>query len=361
MSETSISLQATYEGLNKDTANSLVQKSRPLQLLASTDLTLSEFKILDIYLSRINSHNPDKRTVILKKGELEQYLGVNRIRKEDLYQRLDNLFQTIRIEDERKERGFTLIGLFAKADANQDDNGLWEIHLTCTPEAMEYIFNIDNLGYLKYRLKNIVNLTSRYSYLLFIYLTNNRFRKQWTITLNDLKTTLNCKSDLYNEFKYFNKNILKKAQREIEEKTDLKFQYTPKRIGRKVCNIEFVIETLRDKLLDDLDMPCITKSNYTIMDESNSAINTTDKPEEWQTLELMSSACEDRFTEAEMNVLISLINLVNIPPNEQGIHIARYHYLNQVYKMLKVKEEQVKVYNPFAYLKKMIENDIEEL
>lgn len=36
-----------------------VQKSNPLQSLAKTNLTLPELKILDVYLSRIDSHNPE--------------------------------------------------------------------------------------------------------------------------------------------------------------------------------------------------------------------------------------------------------------------------------------------------------------
>ena len=38
-----------------------VQKSRPLFALWRSDLTLSEFKILDTYLARINSRDSGKR------------------------------------------------------------------------------------------------------------------------------------------------------------------------------------------------------------------------------------------------------------------------------------------------------------
>ena len=69
-----------------------VQKSNPLQSLAKTELTLPELKILDVYLSRIDSHDPEKRTVVIEKGELEQVLGVSRILKQQLKWRLRNLF-----------------------------------------------------------------------------------------------------------------------------------------------------------------------------------------------------------------------------------------------------------------------------
>ena len=47
----------------------IVSKSRPLLSLSKSELSLYELKVLDTYLSRINSHNPDERTVIFDKGE----------------------------------------------------------------------------------------------------------------------------------------------------------------------------------------------------------------------------------------------------------------------------------------------------
>ena len=55
----------------------IVQKSLPLFALWRSDLTLSEFKILDTYLSRIDSHNPDRRVVMFEKGELENIIAAH--------------------------------------------------------------------------------------------------------------------------------------------------------------------------------------------------------------------------------------------------------------------------------------------
>ena len=51
-----------------------VQKSRPLFALWRSDLTLSEFKILDTYLARINSRDSEKRAIILEKVKLKMLL-----------------------------------------------------------------------------------------------------------------------------------------------------------------------------------------------------------------------------------------------------------------------------------------------
>ena len=243
-----------YIGIPEDESKLVVQKSNPLKTLSETGMTLVEFKILDAYLSRIDSHEPEKRCVRFEKGELEKLLGVTRIPKDILDTRLEGLFKVVTIKDKDKNNGFTKIGLFEKAEAKQDEYGLWQIDLVCTPSAMEYIFNIEVMGYLPYMLKNIIGLTSRYSYVLYIYLESrrkSRLPKTWSIKLDNLKQILRCSSDAYSEYKRFNDLILKKCQSEICKKTDLKFSYRPMRRGRKVAEIEFTVETLNTMISDN--------------------------------------------------------------------------------------------------------------
>ena len=76
-----------YTGVPTDENKLMVQKSNPLQSLSETGMSLAEFKILDAYLSRINSHDEEKRYVRFEKGELERLLGVSRILKNDLKRR----------------------------------------------------------------------------------------------------------------------------------------------------------------------------------------------------------------------------------------------------------------------------------
>lgn len=240
-----------YYGLPDDECKLVIQKSNPLLTLSQTSLTLPELKILDVYLARIDSHDESKRFVRFEKGELESILGVTRINGADLDKRLDSLFATVKFKDERKPNGVAKVELFEKAYAYTNEDGLWIVDLTCTQSAREYIFNIDNLGYLRYRLRSIINLTSRYSYVLFLYLLDkSTFKSTWVESLPYLKVILSCNAERYNEFKYFNAEVLKLAQSEIFEKTELRFEYVPKRKGRKVASIEFRVD--RRTLPDDI-------------------------------------------------------------------------------------------------------------
>lgn len=234
-------------GMAKDENKLLVQKSHPLTALWQSDLTLAEFKILDAYLARINSKKPEQRTVKLTKGELEEALGVTRINKADLKQRLKNLYSPIDLEPNNPKK-IKLRALFEEAEAEQDEDGIWQVQLTCTPSAMKYMFNVEELGYLRYKLRCITSLTSRYSYILFLYLEFNRFRATWEVDLNSLKRTLCATDESYSEFKIFNNRVLKKCQKELAEKTECRFTYEPIRKGRSVASIRFTLEMLSPKL-----------------------------------------------------------------------------------------------------------------
>ena len=241
-----------------------VQKSLPLFALWRSDLTLSEFKILDTYLSRIDSHKPEKRAIILEKGEIENALGIQKINNQDLKLRLKHLMgNVVEVPDKDEKKGFQFVTLFEEAEAEQDDDGLWNVKLECTQKAMKYFFNIENLGYLRYKLRCITSLTSRYTYIMFIYLEANRFRKSWKVPLEELKKILHCENEAtYNEFRFFNVKILKKVQKEMHEKTECQYSYFPIKRGRSVKAIRFEVETLpkQYEAPEQLEMPGFTDS-----------------------------------------------------------------------------------------------------
>ena len=226
-------------------SDNVVQKSRPLQTLWRAKLGLGELKVLDVYLSRIDSHNPNKRKITFSKEEFEDLLGVKRVHPKMLEKYTDTLMdQKVLLEDERYAGGFHKIVLFCESGCYCDkETGKWMVEMSCSPEAMEYVFNIEALGYLRYKLKNVLQLTSKYSYFMFLYLTQNAFRSTWEISIDELRQILSCEDELYKEYKYFNQRILKQCLQEVNDKTDIQYEYTPVRNGRCVDKIKFSIHS----------------------------------------------------------------------------------------------------------------------
>lgn len=331
-----------------------VQKSLPLFALWRSELTLSEFKILDTYLSRIDSHKPDKRQVLLTKGEIEEALGVQKINNTDLKARLKHLMgNVVEVPDKDTKKGFRLVTLFEEAEAEQDDNGLWQVKLECTQKAMKFFFNVENLGYLRYKLRCITSLTSRYTYIMFIYLEANRFRKSWEVELEELKSILACEDEEYaKEFKYFNRDVLKKVQKEMHEKTECRYTYEPVKKGRKVVAIRFTVETLPKLTIDsDYDL-----NQYTLDDwQSNKRdeiCHGFSSPEfedfTQEQLELLKDLGWSRKRDADYQKHKALLNDTVL-----ACEYAVSDYLRQTIIMAKTRHPK----NLFLYVKKMVESD----
>lgn len=332
-----------------------VQKSIPLNALWKSDLTLAEFKILDMYLSRIDSHKPEKRQIKLSKGEVEQALGVQKINAQDLKARLKHLMgNVVEVQDKGMKKGFRLVTLFEEAVAEQDDNGLWEVRLECTNQAMKYFFNIESLGYFRYKLRCVTSMTSRYTYIMFSYLEGHRrMGLSWEVPLDELKQILACdQEETYKEYKHFNNLLLKKVQKELHEKTECRYSYEPVKKGRAVFAVRFTLEPLAKEILDDNFDP----NQYTIFDVQEEIEN-----------EEREYFCDEEFndfTDEQLDVLRELIRH-KVPEDLIESHYAvlqnrleAYRWASADYLRRQVKVARLrKPKNLFAYVKKMLENE----
>ena len=331
-----------------------VQKSLPLFALWRSELTLAEFKILDSYLSRIDSRKPERRSVRFEKGELEQLLGVKQLKPIDIKERLKHLGTMVQVDDPTKTRSFRLVSLFEQAECEQDENGLWQVDLTCTATAMKYIFNIENIGYLRYKLRSIISLRSRYAYILYLYLEKNRFRKTWQVGVDELRQILRCDDDgTYKEFKRFNDLILKKCHKELHEKTECRFIYELIKKGRSVAFIRFTVETL--PVLESDNVP----GQISVADYKDDFVN------------FLSGACssvgkECEFTRLEMEQIVELfrsVPLYKLPQDTStgtdSYELRSYRYLSICYAKMNRMSEKTLIKNRFAYFCKIIKDDAE--
>lgn len=332
-------------GTGRDPENKLtVQKSIPLFSLWRSDMSLAEFKILDTYLSRINSRDPEKRTVIFTKGELEQLLGVKKINKPDLTSRLKSLGRFVDLQDKETKK-FHQVALFEEAYGEMDENGQWTVKLTCTQKAMKYVFNIEELGYLRYKLRCITSLNSRYTYILFLYLEKNRIRKSWVVDVDELRHTLNCDSEeSYKEFKLFNNRIIKKCQKEILEKTECRFTYEPVKTGRRVTGVRFTLETLADGIEPSIDGQLSIDDFVPDIDDPNG---------------IYAEVLPRDFTPEQVEAikLLALPKVYFDPwgPMPQEVLVA--NYLKQKVAIMNIQAAKKPIPYPFNYLKTMIERD----
>ena len=134
--------------------NYSVQRSRPLFSLWASGFKITEFKLLDVYLSKINSHDPLNRTVVFDRKELCEIFGVTELKTPELRDSLLTLHKTTVMLDGKEESEY-IVNLFSLSKIGNDENGVSRLELTCTPEAMKFFFNVESIGYIKYKINAI--------------------------------------------------------------------------------------------------------------------------------------------------------------------------------------------------------------
>lgn len=297
----------------------LVQKSDPLALMQSVPFSLGELKILDTYISRINAEDDTRRTVIFTKEEYEELMGLTCADPRYLEKSTEGLLGkvvTLRMPD----KGFYKFVLFTTAYYHKDEYGKPIIELSCSEKAKDLFFCIGKYHYFKYALENIVKLTRKSSYLLYLYIVRNRYRGEWDIDVGDLRDNiLDCKGlKSYQEFKEFKKAVLAPAVKEVNKKTDCHFDYEQIKRGRWVIKIKFIYhsqEQLEGQISID-DLPSVTDHEDYGSEELNE----------------LASAVNFEFGKEEVEGLIPIMDGLGILPGN------RKYYVSEKYAQLRAEE-----------------------
>lgn len=241
-----------------------LEESKALLLMKEVPFNLYELKVLETYLSKINARDDTQRTVTFSKKEYEELMGISEVKSTALKKYVESLQgKIIYLPDEDKKGEWKMYTLFSLSQCYKDKtSGELLIELTCSVEAKKIFFNLENTGYIRYQLRNVINLTKRYSYFLYMYLINNKYQKKWKVDLETLRNALHIGENKYDEYKSLNQLVIKPSADEVNKKTDLTFKYSPVRNGRKIAAIEFTIIKDNVKTVEEINEEYLGNNKY---------------------------------------------------------------------------------------------------
>lgn len=350
------------EGYLRET--NVIQKSRPLSLMRCVPFSLGELKVLDVYLSRINSHDPDHRTVTFTKAEYEELMGIEKTNLVTFKKYTRGMLG--KVVDVPMPDGYLQFVLFTKAECKKDEYGVPVVTLTCTDEAKRLFFDIEQLGYLRYELRNILTLSSKYSYLLYLEIIRERYREEWSVSLPRLRDTIFDlkKNEYYKEFKRFNNQILKPAVDELNKKTDCCIEYDLIKRGRTVTDIKF---RYTPREMDDQ----LTLTDLSPIPSAED-LEEDDPEEKWikvygsERLANLAEVCNYEWGREDMERIECILRRINIAPdpNTNSVEWGRVFFLREQYAILNSEAAHKaatgkRISNRLKYLVGMLERKAE--
>ena len=127
--------------------------------------------------------------------------------------------------------------------------------------------------FTKYRLSAVMTLSSSYSIRLYELLIQYLKVGERTVNLDRLKKMLAINGKKHQRYPDFRRHVLIQAQKELQEKSDICFDFEPCKNGKAVDSIKFII-----KRNDDYIKAIAKKNNIENIDELTASFDSDKSP-----------------------------------------------------------------------------------
>ncbi len=198
-------------------------------------LEVADKKLLNLVAHKILSDDKHSPEVSFDVSDVVD-VGVSDKKKiyTDIRDILKRLMDLEFVYDKEEEEHFLM---FRFAGLAEYKKGV--VRFVLSSAMLDVITALDK-GYTRYLLENIKPLRSIHSVRMYELLRQYAGIGRREISLEDLRKLLNCEKK-YPQFYSFNQVVIKKAQKEINEKTDISFEIRKKRRSYSVHTLEFII------------------------------------------------------------------------------------------------------------------------
>lgn len=218
-------------------------------------------KIFELAVSYINVENPPKDNVVsLSKKALFSFFGVSSQNKNTRFKQAIQKMQKQAFFEikEVKGKGFKYKNIIPIPYVEWDDYSD-NVIIRFDAAIMPYLIELKS-NFTQYLITDIMDLNSKYSVILYKWLSMNynqfehyqhtfkRSKKQLEnyknpiISIENLREMTDTVNDYTDMFSNFDKWVLKKPLKEINEHTHFNVKYEKIKSGRSIVAIKFIIE-----------------------------------------------------------------------------------------------------------------------
>lgn len=209
-------------------------------------LGLWEQKVVLSVISKIQPKDKDQLCYTLTYDELSELSGIpvielKRSKTKAMLVKLRS--KTMAIEDPEHPDSYLITGWFSDIQP-KPRSGV--VEFSVSPKLKPYLLDL-NTNFTSYHLRQVVKLSSVFSIRLYellrqyLPLKSGKDKGERTVDLSELRGYLGLASSKYKRFQDFKRHVIQPAKEELEEKTDLAFDFEGVRIGRAVGAVKFTI------------------------------------------------------------------------------------------------------------------------
>ncbi|OOR09879.1 initiator RepB protein [Bacillus cereus] len=223
--------------------NNIVSKSNTL-IEANSRLNLVEQKILLCLASNIEPNDRDFKTYTFPIKQFHDLLGLNGSTK---YTELSKITKELlsKVIEIRAGEELIQVSWLSSAIYNRNKG---TIDMRFDPLLKPFLLELSS-KFTSYRLANVVKLKSTYAIRIYELLKQYEDLRERTISLENLRYYLDA-MDVYPNYANFKQRVLKPSQKELNQKTDISFEFEEIKLGRKVQKIRFIIRAQKKKDTD---------------------------------------------------------------------------------------------------------------
>ena len=213
----------------------LVVKSNRL-IEASYRLNTQEQRLILLMASLIKPEDQDFHTYQIRVKEFNRIVG---IKGEGGYEKTKEVTKKLltRSLEIKSEKSLLQITWLSSAEYFK---GKGFVELSFDPKLKPYLLQLKKY-FTQYQIKDVVRLKSAYSVRIYEILKQYQRVGRRSFDLDDFRYIMGFRANEYKLYGHIKSRIIKPAQKELAQKTDLRFDFKENKTGRKVTGLVFVI------------------------------------------------------------------------------------------------------------------------
>jgi plasmid replication initiation protein len=229
----------------RDIRDRNVAKAQPL-VEAAYNFSIWEKRVYTLLASLVDKNDPALKSYRIN---IKDIIDFYECKSHDAYERIREVPESLLSKNKIIQIPFTteegykrvlkthLINAVTQPMEGDRTEGNGYIELEFHPRLKPFLLGLKR--YLCYDIKNTIGISSVHTLRIFEFLKLHQYKGKYEITVQDLKVMLGLENK-HKKYGHF-KRVIKKAQKDLEKHTDIRFEFEEIKQGRAVFALLFFI------------------------------------------------------------------------------------------------------------------------